>query len=65
MNLPKELVVSADKLRSATTALEPDSRARGTVVIGCEGSFSMVALAEQQALATLDSRFVENAGKRT
>lgn len=44
-----ELVHEADGLRNATTALEPDARARTTVTIRADGSVSMLALEDQHA----------------
>lgn len=44
-----ELVCQADSLRDATTALEPDTRARSTSAIRADGTVSMVTLAERHA----------------
>ncbi|HEY5582342.1 MAG TPA: hypothetical protein VIK56_14510 [Rhodoferax sp.] len=44
-----EEVNSADKLRDATTALEPDARARTTGAIRADGTVSMVTLEEWHA----------------
>ena len=47
--LKREEVSSADKLRDATTALEPDTRARTTSAIRADGTVSMVTLQERHA----------------
>lgn len=44
-----ELVHEADSLRDATTALEPDARARTTGAIRADGTVSMVTLEERHA----------------
>lgn len=47
--MDKEQLSAADKLRDATSVLNPDARARMTVAIRIEGTASMVTLEERHA----------------